>query len=185
MRVRDMEFQIPLQPRADDPTKADLSLVQRAWWDIINLVYADEENQGSSSSPMRLTLELRIMGGSDVVMAPQYGNKFGTASIEVITVPDTVTDGEWKFFLQKVANIWMGYGDAAKINVRPHWAKEWDGIQFAGLDAREYLRTVAYKDQIGEFKGLLTQIGEQQGWELKDIQSRFSNDLWDKMIFDM
>ncbi|KAF4589447.1 cholesterol oxidase like protein [Ophiocordyceps camponoti-floridani] len=50
---------------------------------------------------MRLTLELRILGGSDVILAPQYGN-LATASIEVLTVPDTV--------------VWMGYGSPAEIN---------------------------------------------------------------------
>jgi hypothetical protein len=178
MRVRDMEFQIPLQPHADDPEKPNFEIVQRAWWDVIKLVYAD-----AGSSPMRFTMELRIMGGSDVAMAPQYGNKLGTASIEVLTIPDSVTDGEWQEFLQKVADLWMGYGD--KINVRTHWAKEWEWVQMHGLDAREYLKTVACKDQIAEFKTLLGKIGEKHGWKLEEIKNRFSNELWDKMIFEV
>jgi hypothetical protein len=93
MRVRDMEFQTPLPPSVHDPTKPDLTNVRRAWWDIINLVYDTSDKADDPSSPMRLALELRIMGGSDVILAPQYGN-LGTASIEVLTVPDTVTDGE-------------------------------------------------------------------------------------------
>ena len=76
-----MEFQIPIPALASDPTQPDYSIVQRAWWDIINLCYEDDD------TPMRLTLELRIMGDSNIIMAPQNGNTFGTASIEVISIP--------------------------------------------------------------------------------------------------
>jgi len=52
-----------------------------------------------------------------------------------------------------------------------------------GKPAREYLRTVAYKDAIPEFKSVLKDIGQSQGWGLEDIQKRFSNELWDYMIY--
>src|SRR5436305_75974 len=120
MRVRDMEFQIPIPALASDPTKPDFSIVQRAWWDVINLVYEDSE------TPMRLTLELRIMSGSDTIMAPQYGNEHGTASIEVLSIPDSVSDEEWLPFLQRVADKWMSYEvQGHRLNVRPDWSKEW------------------------------------------------------------
>jgi hypothetical protein len=124
MRVRDMEYQIPIPYlRAQDgaPPKPDFSIIQRAWWDVINLVYADSE------TPMRLTLELRIMSGSNIIMAPQRGNDWGTASIEILTLPDSVSDGEWAGFCQAVSDKWMSYTDAEgrELNVRPHWAKEW------------------------------------------------------------
>lgn len=180
MRVRDMEFQIPLRARKDDPTKPDFSLAQRAWWDIINLVYQDADKP-DPSSPMRLTLEMRIMGGSDVLMAPQRGNEFGTVSIEVLSIPDAVKDAEWHDFLQRVADIWMSYGD--DLNVRPHWAKEWEGLNFKGQEAGKYLKTVAYPKQIAEFKGALQKIGEPHGWGLDQLKGRFSNELLDKLIF--
>ena len=121
MRCRDMEFQIPIPSRKDDPEKPDWTIVQRAWWDAINLVYTDPE------SPMRLALELRIMADSDMIMAPQRGNKHGTASIEVLSIPDAVSDGDWQPFLQLIADKWMSYEKiyGQKLNVRPHWAKEW------------------------------------------------------------
>lgn len=72
MRVTDMEFEIPLPPLPSDPSKPDLSIVQRAWWDVIKLIY-EEAREGRS--PMRLTMELRIMGGSDILMAPQLDRK--------------------------------------------------------------------------------------------------------------
>lgn len=182
MRVRDTEFQIPIPPRRDDPTKPDFSIVQQAWWDVIKLVYQQAESKDDPSSPMRLTLELRIMGGSDVIMAPQRGNSLGTASIEVLTIPDAVADDEWMDFIQKVTDIWMSYGD--DLNVRPHWAKEWDGLQLKGQDARKYLKNVAYRLQIDEFRAALRRIGKPHGWGLDELRSRFSNELWDEIVFD-
>jgi hypothetical protein len=122
MVVRDMEFQIPIPYLSSNGSrKPDFSIIQRAWWDAINLVYQDTD------SPMRLTLELRVMAGSDIIMAPQCGNEWGTASIEVLTLPDAVTDGEWTGFCQQIADKWLSYTDAEGnlLNVRPHWAKEW------------------------------------------------------------
>jgi len=179
MRCRDLEFQIPIHSHPDDPSKPDYSNVQRAWWDIINLTYA------SSDCPMRLTMELRIMGGSDLLMAPQHGNTHGTASIEVLSIPDAVADSEWEPFLQQVSDLWMSYTDAqgVKLNVRPHWAKEWEKINMRGKPAREYLKEVAYKDAIPEFRKTLSKIGEGQGWVLEDLKKRFSNELWDYMVF--
>lgn len=196
-----MEFQIPIPSRKDDPSKPDWTIVQRAWWDVINLVYSDPE------SPMRLTLELRIMADSDMIMAPQRGNKHGTASIEVLSIPDAVSDGEWQPFLQVIADKWMGYEKiyGQKLNVRPHWTKEWfvtparscsgfmfffsdglsrDGLNLGGIPAREYLKTVAYKDEIPEFRDTLKKIGETQGWGLEDIKKLFSNELWDQLVLD-
>ena len=53
-----------------------------------------------------------------------------------------------------------------------------------GMPAREYLKTVSYKDRIPEFKALLASIGQQHGWTLNDIKARFSNELWDSMIYE-
>ncbi|KAL3472464.1 hypothetical protein BJX99DRAFT_262252 [Aspergillus californicus] len=182
-RVRDTEFEIQIPPRKDDPTKPDFSIVQRAWWDVIKLVYNDAEDKDDPSSPMRVTLELRIMGGSDVLMAPQRGNNLGTASIEVLTIPDAVADNEWINFIQKVCELWMSYGD--ELNVRPRWAKEWDGLQLNGQDARTYLKNEAYPKQIKDFRTALEKIGWPHGWGLAELRSRFSNELWDKIIFEV
>jgi hypothetical protein len=121
MRCEDLEIEIPIPPSPTDPTKPDYSLIQRAWWDIINLVYKDED------SPMRLLLEMRVMADSNLIMAPQYGNKFGTCSIEVLSIPDVMKDGEWQRFKQAVLDIWMSYTDpdGKLLNARPHWGKEW------------------------------------------------------------
>jgi hypothetical protein len=199
-----MEYQIPI-PNLPNSDKPDFTVVQKAWWDVINLVYEVADIEGPRGfinefthlfsqkhrdrrTPMRLTLELRIMGGSNVIMAPQAGNNL-TASIEILTIPDADRDGEWQDFMQRVSNIWMAYkdNDNMLLNTRPHWAKDWEGLTLGeGIskrDAREYLRTVSYKDAIPSFKATLAEIGKEQGWGLEDIRARFSNDLWDKMIY--
>jgi len=52
------------------------------------------------------------------------------------------------------------------------------------LSAAQYLKTVSYKAEIAEFKEVLQKIGKRQGWELNDLQQRFSNRVWDEIIFD-
>lgn len=58
-----------------------------------------------------------------------------------------------------------------------------ESINMRGKPARQYLKEEAYKDAIPQFKAVLTDIGKIQGWELKDIQNRFSNELWDYMVY--
>ncbi|KAH0605715.1 uncharacterized protein H6S33_004172 [Morchella sextelata] len=180
MRVRDIELQIPIPALADDPTKPDWTVVQKAWWDAIEIVYADD------SAPMRIALELRIMGDSDIIMAPQTRNSFGTASIEVLTTMPAADDGSWAPFAQKIADKWMSYTtqDGALINTRPHWAKEWQGMTINGTDWKQYLKDVSYKDEIPQFLNVLGEIGAEQGWELKDLKERFSNPFLDDMFFE-
>ncbi|KAJ8069639.1 hypothetical protein OCU04_000073 [Sclerotinia nivalis] len=182
MRVRDLEFQIPI-PCLPDATP-DYTIVRRAWWDIIQLCYRDSE------TPMRLTLELRIMGDSNLIMAPQKGNRWGTASIEILSIPDAVKDKEWDPFCQEVVDLWARYrgcmevgGKEVELDIRPHWAKEWENVHIRGSPAREYLREKAYKEEIEEFRGVLGEIGREQGWGLRDLRGRFSNELWDYLVF--
>jgi hypothetical protein len=61
---------------------------------------------------MCLTLELRIMGASNPILVPQRGNTHGTGSIEILTVPDAVADGEWTDFAQQIAAIRCGFEHA-------------------------------------------------------------------------
>jgi hypothetical protein len=58
-----------------------------------------------------------------------------------------------------------------------------ESVNMRGKPAREYLRDVAYRDAIPEFRDVLRDIGSSQGWGLEDIRKRFSNELWDYMIF--
>jgi hypothetical protein len=75
---------------------------------------------------LRIVLELRIMRSSEIIMAPQGGNRW-TACIEVISNLAAGNDGSWEPFIQKLADAWSAYKtpDGKPLNVRPHWAKEW------------------------------------------------------------
>ena len=190
IRVRDMEVELPVPPRKGSSSDVgggssvgtpDWDVVRRAWWDAILVCYAH-----SDTAPQRMPLEMRIMGGSDVVMAPQRGNQLGTCSIEVLTLHGGVTDDEWKAYAQAVLDKWMAYTDAEgrQLRTRPHWAKQWAGFEVDGQPWVRRLKEADYRDEIVEFKALLAAIGKLHGWTLADIKRRFSNDLFDSFYFD-
>jgi hypothetical protein len=176
LRVRDMEFEIPIPPRADDHTRADWSICQRAWWDVIRNVYE------RADAPLRVALEMRIVGGSDITMAPQHGNNLGTCSIEILT-NETTSHRQWTRFKQDIANLWTSYKDpfGQQLNVRPHWAKEWQGITLHHRPSISYLREQAYADSIPRFRASLRAIAKQGGYTASDLRM-FSNPLLDDLF---
>lgn len=202
IRVRDMEVEIPLVPRVDDATKVDYTLVQQAWWDAIVKCY-----EHSDTCPQRFPLELRIMGGSNVLLAPQYGNRLGTAAMEILTLQNAVDI--WQPYAQEVVDLWCSYKDrnGVRLKTRPHWAKEWyvfclfslfsltlltkqnktrhEGYTIDGKPWLEKLKHEDYAAEIVEFKRILSLIGKKHGWTLEDIQKRFSNELFDGLIYDL
>jgi hypothetical protein len=190
-RYRNVELDLPIPPLSTDPSKPDWLVVRKAWWSVINLVYS------SANSPMRLAMDMRIIGDSDIIMAPQRGNSHGTIAIEIGSVTDTVTEDEWHAFCQSFVDVLTRLVPQGKL--RPHWAKEWyalvmdsplihmlimsrTNLHFGGLSAREYVRTVAYKDEIPQCLAVLEKIGKRQGWTLKDLHTRFSNKLLDDIF---
>ena len=175
-RVLDMEFEIPIPPRADDPTRADWSIAQRAWWDVVRNVYERRD------APMRVALEMRIMGGSNITMAPQHGNRFGTCSIEVLTNQATPAR-EWTRFMQDIANLWTSYTDPSgrPLNVRPHWAKQWQDVTLRDEPAVGYLRDRAYAARIPRFRAGLRAIAEQGGYTSSDLRM-FGTPLLDDLL---
>jgi len=60
-----------------------------------------------------LTLEMRVTGGSDVMMAPQYGNQLGTCSIEVLTSLNA-DQGDRARFVETVIDAWSRLSDAIR-----------------------------------------------------------------------
>lgn len=179
VRVLNLEVSIPLVPAKADPTKPDWAIVQKAWWDAILKCY-----EHSDTCPQRMPLEMRIMGGSDVVMAPQRGNHLGTCAIEILTLYSAKED--WIWYAQEVLDRWMALTDSEgrKLRTRPHWAKQWKEFRVDGKPWAETLRADVYKDEIAEFKRTLTNIGRFHGWELADLKERFSNDFFDWFYFD-
>ncbi len=52
-----------------------------------------------------------------------------------------------------------------------------------GAPIEKQLKEVAYKDAIPALKAELAEIGKAQGWTLEELQKRFSNKLWDEIIY--
>jgi hypothetical protein len=174
MRVLDFEVEIPIPLVNGEP---DWSVVQQAWWIVISDFYARD----ASSTPMGIAMEMRIMGGSDMFLAPQFGN-WGTCSIEVLSTVQTDAK-EWREYNQVLLDKWMGINNA-KLNVRPHWAKQWEGLKVGRRPLKEYLKNTAYKAQIPLFKAQLSAIAADRGYTLNDIRGLYSNPLLDYLIFD-
>ena len=170
---------LKLPASANDAKKPDFGLIQTAWWTAIIKCY-----EHARTCPMRMPLELRIMGDSDVTMAPQKGNILGTASIEVLTLQDM--SKEWHGFAQEVCDEWMKLREwkGEKLNIRPHWAKEWVNFEVDGNPFIEYLKNDCYRDEIGQFNAVLEKIGKRDGWTRRDIQKVFSNELFDEVFFE-
>jgi hypothetical protein len=127
---------------------------------------------------MRLTLEMRITGGSSIVLAPQNGNSFGTCSIEVLTTQNT-DSSEWKSFMQEILDAWSKYTDAngQPLNLRPHWAKQWQGLTVRGTSIVQHLRQQAYAARLPDLARGLKQIATAGGYTVADLSARFSNPL--------
>lgn len=179
VRVLDVEVEMPVLPKADKQGVPDYNLVRRAWWDAILACY-----KHSDTCPQRMPLEMRVMGGSEVILAPQRGNSLGTCSIEVLTLEDA--KHLWKPYAEEVLAKWMSYTDSEgkPLRTRPHWAKQWAGFHVNGKPWVEKLKGEDYKEEIVEFKRVLGEIGKAHGWSLADLKKRFSNDLFDSLFFD-
>ena len=130
-----------------------------------------------------MALELRIMGGSDVTMAAQNGNKHGTLSIEPVSTR-MVHQEVWEDFKDELARKWMSYRDydGSLLNTRVHWAKENPrSIQVTEIkrDPIEYWRDV-YQDRMKEFFDVLNDLTD--GVSIGDINKLFSNKYLDQVF---
>lgn len=205
IKTRMMEIEIPI-PDIGETGIADWSICQKAWWAVIESVYSEKNMK---YFPMRTTLEMRIMGGSDVLLAPQYQNK-RTCSIEILT-PIAVNEKRWNAFLQEILDKWSQLKDSNGnyLNIRPHWAKrfnhlninrekawcnEWNAEQtrvlqsyvnassIISLPMDVYLKHIAYPQQVKDFMNQLDAICRVGGYEIKDILNRFSNPFFDNLL---
>ena len=62
-----------------------------------------------------------------------------------------------------------------KLNIRPHWAKEWESLKYGEISIMDYYRTIAYRDNIKLFLSDLETISNMENITLSDLKSRFSN----------
>lgn len=60
-----------------------------------------------------------------------------------------------------------------------------EGYTIDGKPWIEKLKHEDYAAEIVEFKRILSRIGKKHGWTLEDIQKRFSNELFDGLIYDL
>ena len=115
--------------------------MSQAWWDAVDLIEKSEE---AGVFAVDMALELRVMGGSEVsqsnhyltphsalhsslsqvLMAPQFGNKHGTLAIEPVSTR-IVHKEIWEDFKVELAKKWMNYRDhdGTLLKSRVHWAK--------------------------------------------------------------
>ncbi|CCO35577.1 hypothetical protein BN14_09695 [Rhizoctonia solani AG-1 IB] len=180
MRCRNSEWEIPIPAVQGDPKTRDYTTIQRAWWDGIKAFYDHIEN-----APVRVALEMRLTGDSDVMLAPQRHNKLGTISIEAVTTMATPSS-DWELFLQDVVERWAQYKDSEGklLNIRPHWAKQWQGLTIRGQPAEAYLKETAYKDAIPEFVKMLGEIAATQGTTVSAMRNIFGNNLLERLFFE-
>lgn len=121
--TKTMNCLIPIPPKQEFPSEPGLTTVRHAWWDAIKLIYSTPYN------PLNVSLELRIIGDSRVLLPPQYGNTHGTASIEVVSIANTSFKTRWRRFCQALANIWTSYEVQGKrLNVRSIEPKSGTGL---------------------------------------------------------
>ncbi|KAH9914605.1 uncharacterized protein B0H18DRAFT_1044638 [Fomitopsis serialis] len=177
-RCWDTEWEVPV-PSIQG--KRDYDAIQRAWWDGISAMYSQAHD-----APARIALEMRLTGASDVILAPQRTNALGTVSIEVLTTLATPKD-MWADFMQLVADKWTGYdskgADDRRLLPRPHWAKQWDGLQVRGKPVVQYLKEDAYGEAFVEFRDTFQRIVTTRGCSVGETRSRFGNALMDSLVF--
>ena len=142
-----------------------------------------EESEKAGVFAVDMALELRIMGGSNVLMAPQYGNKHGTLAIEPVSTR-IVHKEVWEDFKEELAKVWMNYKDydGTPLLSRVHWAKESprsvtiDGEPF---DTIEYWQKI-YGQNMEKFFNILDSLSEDVS--IQDIFNLFSNKYLDRLF---
>lgn len=75
------EVNIPIPPTADG--KPNWEIVKQSWKDMMDI---SKQFNAEGKYPSDLGMESRLMAGSDLLLAPQYGNQW-TQSIEVSGSP--------------------------------------------------------------------------------------------------
>lgn len=164
--VRDFELEIPVKRYPDG--SFDWTVTQLAWWDLIKLVYDTfPVDDPEADTPFRLSLELRIMGGSEMLLAPQSGYD-ATCSL-LLKTPDVVNPDDWNQFIQQVSDMWLRYDHkGVRLRSRPHWAKQWPET-YDGVEPIDFLRE-RYCEELPLFFDGLSIICASGGYSLDDLR---------------
>lgn len=176
LRVRDIELEIEIP--SGEGGKPDFSICQRAWWAAINAIY---EYERRGKAPVRVALEMRILGGSDVTLSTQRGNKHGTCSIEVLT-NTLVGQPEWAVFRDEITSRWHAIASQYETSLGffPHWAKEWPS-EIGGRDIMDYMKK-EYEPSSVEFLKHLSEAGRAGGYTEDESLRMFGNSTCLKIL---
>ena len=135
---------------------------------------------------MRIALEMRLTGGSDVYLAPQRGHD-AYASIEFVTTINAGKEGVWHSCAQEAADRWTSYDLRDEVGKmlypRPHWAKEWEGLQVRGKPVEKWFREDAYKDGFEKFREGYKKVVEKRGGTVEGTLGVFGNDMMKRLIW--
>ena len=181
-----MEIQIPVPSFSSD--LPDWSVAAKAWWDIIDIYENEKRNDKRNAQSLLFVLEMRIMGDSDILLAPSKGNKHGTVTIEILSTK-LIDDQIWEQFMQKLASKILSYKDHNNdlLKSRFHWAKQIpkqfmiDGQQ---KKADQYHSEI-YASEMDEFCQVLDEIspgGRAKAFELfgnKKLEAMFHHQMKD------
>jgi hypothetical protein len=144
LRVLDVEALIEIPVKSDG--KPDLDFVRELWWAGITLI---RQAQGSETYPIRVALEMRLMGGSQTILAGQYGNKY-TCAIEVLSFLEN--QDEFLHFAEQLVDTWYQLSKERNLKFRLHWSKQWTKVN--GMDYIDYVKSdmsaelVRFKNQV-------------------------------------
>lgn len=177
-RVKNVEVLIPI-PWCSSTHSPDWSVCQRAWWDAIEVVY---RYKAKRQFPLRTALEMRLVGPSQISVAPEFNNPHGTCSIEVVTFLDT-DETLWQTFTQDLVNVWSTYEDETHrpLLLRCHWAKGWDHLSVGGQPYLDYYRR-HFGSCIDDLRRGLAAIAARGGYPSEEAQRLFGNETLDRLM---
>ena len=90
--------------------------------------------------------------------------------------------------MQLVADKWTSYdlvkdADGRTLYPRPHWAKQWAGLEVNKKPIETYMREDAYKDAFSDFRGAFEKIVKARGSTVDETLGRFGNGLMERLIW--
>ena len=90
-------------------------------------------------------------------------------------------------FMQQIADKWTSYDvkddQGNPMHPRPHWAKQWAGLQVNGKPIERYFKEDAYKDAFAQFRDVYGKIVSRTGGTVDGTLKVFGNDMMERLIF--
>ncbi|KAJ3028787.1 UNVERIFIED_CONTAM: hypothetical protein HDU68_000910 [Siphonaria sp. JEL0065] len=174
LKVNDMEFECRIPESNKAAGTPDYTICSSLFWVAVDIA------ESMSGGPVRIAVEMRVTGPSDVILAPQRGNKFGTCSIEILQLAETNPEEKalWKQVKQRVFDAWLQVAKEYGVEngLLPHFAKDWSDLKVDGVEYETYLREQLFKDRIVEFRNIVDKIGADRGFTVEQTVDKFSND---------